>query len=297
MRFINITDLKETFDTLRGTRSFSKWEKRAEEHLAEIETQTKKERSIYWQKNNIWAELYCALSELSGHKCWYTETKENSSEWQVDHFRPKGKSVDQDGRPILDEGYWWLSYAWQNFRLAGSLVNLLRKGRFDERNETKGKGNFFPLKETENVSKPKDKYCSGEKPILLDPTNASDVSLIAFDQDGMPYPTFNEEDSVYKHQRAIISIKCYGLEHQPLIRGRKRVWDTCLELVERAQNDLNIQKEDDEKVDEAIEKCFQELAILASKKSPHSSVVFDFIKMKSEDENFQWLKGALIAIV
>ncbi|MFL0106015.1 HNH endonuclease family protein [Tenacibaculum maritimum] len=297
MRLISISDLKETFDRIKGTGSFSNWEKTAKIHLEAIEGKNKKERAAYWNKNNIWTELYAAFSELSGDKCWYTESKENSGEWQIDHFRPKGKSIDEEGKEILKEGYWWMSYDWRNFRLSGSLSNLLRKGRFEEGEETLGKGNYFPLKDKSKVAKEKDMKCRGEKPLLLDPINARDVNLLSFDKDGMPYETYNPDDNSLNHLRAALSIKCYGLKHKPLVRGRARVWNTCIEIVEDAQNDLFVYKDNDEKIDEIIEECFNKLANLANKKMPHSIVVFNYIKDKKSEESFEWLEDALIAIV
>lgn len=296
MRYIDITDIKETFDRIKGTGSFSTWESAAKTHKKEIETKSKKERAKYWKKNCSWNELYPALSEVSGDKCWYTESKENSGEWQIDHFRPKAQSKDENGNEILQNGYWWLSYDWKNFRLSGSLVNLLRKGRFDEGDKILGKGNFFPLKDNK-VSVEKDMRCTGERPILLDPTNPNDVRLLSFDQDGMPYETISKDDNEFQNLRAHITIKCYGLEHKPLVRGRARVWNTCNEIVEDTQNVISINREDIELVDEAIEKCFDELARLANKRQPHSRVVFNYIKAKSCEDNFEWLQDALTAIV
>lgn len=298
MRYVDITDLKETFDRLKGIGSFSNWEKRAKNHLVAIESKnTKKERATYWNSNNIWSELYPALSELSGDKCWYSESKENSGEWQVDHFRPKAKSIDEEGNELLEYGYWWLSYDWKNFRLSGTLVNYLRKGRFDEGDEVKGKGNFFPLKDKSKVAIPKDMICKAEKPLLLDPTKANDITLLSFDEVGVAYETYNEKDDLFKHLRASVSIKCYGLQHTPLIRGRARVWSSCDEIVKNTQNDLLLHKDVDELVDDAIASCYEQLASLANKKKPHSMVVFNFIKTKSSDDDYKWLKAALVAIV
>lgn len=296
MRYIDTNDLQETYDRIKGVGSFSKWEKEAKLHKKALENKEKKERSSYWKKNNTWQHLYSALSEISGDKCWYTESKENSGEWQIDHFRPKGQSKDENGIEILKNGYWWLSYDWRNFRLSGSLVNLLRKGRFEEGDKTLGKGNYFPLKNSK-VTRDQDMKCVGEKPLLLDPTNAGDVRLLSFDQDGMPYETYGSKDNEFKNMRALLTIKCYGLEHRSLVRGRARVWNTCSQIVEDCQNDIIMNIYDDELVDDAIEKCFIDLARLANKKQPHSIVVFNYIKSKSCEEEFEWLKDALTAIV
>jgi len=296
MRFIDITQLKETFDRIKGTGAFSAWEDKAKSHLDAIKPLDKKERSKYWSKNNIWAELYSALSELSGDKCWYTESKENSSEWQVDHFRPKAKSIDENGDEILDCGYWWLSYDWKNFRLSGTLTNLLRKGRFEEGEDVFGKGNYFPLCDKTQVAKEGDLFCKDERPILLDPTNARDVSLLGFDRDGLPYEVYNQEDDPNKYLRASVTIKCYGLTHKSLVRGRASVWTKCSMIVDEAQNDLMLNKGDNAKIDEVIEVCFNKLAVLARRTEPHSIIVFNYIKAQSKVKEYEWLEDALIAI-
>jgi hypothetical protein len=296
MRYIDINDLKETLDRIKDIGSFSDWNRRAKEHAAKLEDKSKEERNKYWKTNNIWSELYSALSTLSGDKCWYTEAKENSSEWNIDHFRPKSKSLDEDGGILLNDGYWWLSYDWKNYRLCGTLVNLLRKGRFDEGEEALGKGSFFPLKDRAKISKEKDMSCSGETPILLDPTSALDVSLLSFDEDGMPYPTYNVDENAFKNLRSSITIKCYGLQHKSLVRGRSRVWSACHNIVEETQNVLLVNHDDEEKIDSAIEKCFDDLATLANRKMPHSIVVFNYIRAQSIEKNYEWLKDAVIAI-
>jgi hypothetical protein len=296
MRYIKISDLKAVFDALHGTGEFSKWEAEASVHLAAIAAKTPKQRAAYWNTNNIWAKLYDALSELSGHKCWYTESKENSSEWQVDHFRPKAKSLDADGNIVLESGYWWLSYYWRNYRLSGTLTNLLRKDRFVDSENVFGKGNYFPLKDSGNVSAENDLRCRGEISMLLDPTISRDVDLISFDQNGSVFPTYNIDDNQHYYNRAEISIKCYGLEHSPLTRGRKRVWDECESIVELTNSDLKVHMSNDELIDQSLEECYQRLADLAARNQPHSIVVFNFIKEKLTNQEYNWLDGAYKAI-
>ncbi|MEP1094040.1 MAG: hypothetical protein ABJG78_02960 [Cyclobacteriaceae bacterium] len=296
MRHIKINDLKEEYDRIYGDGSFTKWKKEAKEHLDKIEKLTPKKRSEYWSKNGSWTKLYSAMSDMSGGKCWYTESKENSSEWNVDHYRPKAKSIDEEGKIILSEGYWWRSYDWKNYRLSGTLTNLLRKGRFDEGEETFGKGNFFPIQDSKTAAQPKDMICSCEQPFLLDPIKAADVTLISFDEDGVPYETFSKEENELKHLRATLTIKCYGLKHKPLLRGRSKVWQTCEELVEKTQNDITLNNGDQNRVDRLIEECFDSLADLADKKSPFSRVVINYIKSKSIESEYSWLENSLEAI-
>jgi len=296
MRYIKISDLKAVFDALHGIGEFSKWEAEATNHLTAIAAKTPEQRAVYWATNNIWTKLYDAMSELSGHKCWYTESKENSSEWQVDHFRPKAKSLDADGNIILGTGYWWLSYYWKNFRLSGTLTNLLRKDRFVDSENVFGKGNYFPLKDSDNVSAENDLRCRGEISMLLDPIVSRDVELISFDQNGSVFPTYNIDDNEHNHLRAQLSIRCYGLEHTPLTRGRKRVWDECESIVELTNSDLKVHIHNDELIDQSLEECYQRLADLAARNQPHSIVVFNFIKEKLNNQEYTWLSGAYKAI-
>ncbi|QEM07251.1 hypothetical protein DIU31_028510 [Mucilaginibacter rubeus] len=296
MRYIKISELKAVFEALHGTGSFIAWEERANRHLAAITTKTQRERKTYWAANNIWTDLYDAMSELSGHKCWYTESKENSSEWQVDHFRPKAKSLNSEGEIISATGYWWLSYYWRNFRLSGSLSNLLRKDRFVDDDDVFGKGSYFPLKTGSQFSLENDMRCRGEIPMLLDPTISRDVGLLSFDQNGGVFATYNADDNDHNHNRAVLSIKCYGLEHSPLIRGRKRVWDECESIVELTQSDLKVHINNDELIDQSLEECYQRLADLAAKNQPHSIVVFNFVQEKLNNEDYYWLNEALKAI-
>lgn len=296
MRYINIDELKSVFDALHGLGAFAAWEAEAKTHTEEIAKLTAKERSKYWAKNNIWSKLYDAMSELSCHKCWYTESKENSSEWQVDHYRPKAKSLDEEGKIILESGYWWLSYYWKNFRLSGSLCNLLRTDRFTDDEDVFGKGNYFPLRVSENVSKENDIRCRGEIPMLLDPTKSRDVALISFDQNGSVFPSYNTDDNIHNNTRAVVSIKCYGLEHKPLVRGRKKVWDACENIVEMTSGDLKVHMDDEEFIDETLEECFQKLAELAARSQPFSMVVLNFIQEKLNNEDYNWLSKAIKAI-
>lgn len=297
MRRININELKDEYDRIHGDGAFTNWKKEAKAHLEEIEKLTPKNRSKYWSKNGTWTQLYGAMSNLSGGKCWYTESKENASEWNIDHFRPKAKSLDEAGKTILKEGYWWRSYDWKNFRLAGTLANLLRKDREDASDEVFGKGNYFPLQDVKSVAKPKDMICNCELPLLLDPTKAADVTLISFDEDGSAYESFSKEDHELKYTRAALSIKYYGLKHKVLKRGRATVWQTCDEIVDEAQNNIMLNKGNEIQIDSIIENCFDKLALLSERKSPHSRVVFNYIKTKSIEDDYAWLEDALTAII
>jgi len=293
MRCIPIENLPEVYDSINGNGAFEIWLSEAENHLSNIRKLKPTERAAYWKVNNYWGKLYSALSKLSENKCWYSESLENSCEFEIEHYRPKAKSIDENKKIIRDDGYWWLSYSWKNYRLAGSLVNKLRKDRFTENNDVYGKGNFFPLEENSPIATPEDKYCKLERALLLDPIKPRDCILISFDKNGEVYPSYSEENTV-QNKRAVLSIKYYGLDHTPIKRGRKMIWDKCEQIVDIANNFIRTYMDNDVKREETIDNCYYELAILSSNKQPYSMVVRSFVKTKAKENNYEWLEDALM---
>ena len=290
MRYIDIRDFQETFNRLNPDTNFQTWLEQANRHLDIIRPLSREERSIYWSRNNHWRHLYSTLSELSGDKCWYSESPENSSEWEIEHYRPKAQSKNEDGVVIRDDGYWWLSYSWGNLRLAGSLVNKLRKDRFDNNGSVYGKGNFFPLL-TDTIAQPEDEICNCEYPTLIDPINSNDVILISFDSNGQVYPTFQESENSINFKRAILSIQFYGLDHKPIERGRIKVWEKCQKIVDITNNYIKYHGLNPLQINEKISEAYNELVSLTRKTEPYSMVVKCFIREKSKDkDSYPWLE-------
>jgi hypothetical protein len=292
MRYIDISVFEETFNRLNPDTTFKDWLDVANQHLENIKPLDAKGRSQYWKENNHWKELYTTLSELSGHKCWYSESPENSSEWEIEHYRPKAQSKDESGVVIRDDGYWWLSYHWKNFRLAGSLVNKLRKDRFENGAEVYGKGNYFPLNLDSLIAQPDDLICNCESPLLIDPINPNDVTLISFDSNGDVYPTYSEEENPINNRKAILSIKFYGLDHTPIQRSRCKIWQKCETIIETTNNYIKYHNPTQLQVNSKISECYIELVNLTKKTEPYTMVVKCFIKEKSRDkDNYPWLEN------
>jgi len=292
MRYIDISDFEETFDRLNTDTTFKDWLYVANQHLENIKPLDAKGRSEYWKKNNHWKRLYTTLSELSGHKCWYSESPENSSEWEIEHYRPKAQSKDESGVIIRDDGYWWLSYYWKNFRLAGSLVNKLRKDRFENGADVYGKGNYFPLNIDSLIAQPDDLICNCESPLLIDPIKPNDVTLISFDSNGDVYPTYSGEENPINNRKAILSIKFYGLDHTPIQRSRCKIWQKCETIIETTNNYIKYHNPTQLQVNSKISECYVELVHLTKKTEPYTMVVKCFIKEKSKDkDNYPWLEN------
>jgi hypothetical protein len=167
------------------------------------------------KKSAHWGKLKPWLFALSGGKCWFTDTTNNGSHYDVEHFRPKAEAKNYDGS--VREGYWWLAFDYTNYRLAGGVPN------------TK-KGGWFPLFAGSQCSAYNARCEESEVPYLLDPVRASDPLLLAFDEagDAIPVPSADNwatDMGKWNKERAEESIKRYKLnEHDALPERRRKFW-------------------------------------------------------------------------
>jgi hypothetical protein len=179
---------------------------------------TIKERNDLIDKHSgHWGKLKPWLLALSAGKCWFSEVRELYSHYDVEHFRPK-KEAKALAATVRD-GYWWLAFDYMNFRVCGNVGN--RK-----------KGGWFPLR----YGSPFSTYarrCEGDEvPHFLDPTNAHDVTLLAFDEEGkaVPAPGIPRWDFV-RVRRTVERLKL--TEHQALAEERRKVWQNTTKLINK----------------------------------------------------------------
>ena len=193
--------------------------------LEELNTAQKiKERNELIDKHgDHWGQLKPWLLALSHGKCWFTEARDIASHLDVEHFRPK--KVAQNIKGPKRDGYWWLAFDYMNFRIAGTVPN--RK-----------KGAWFPLRHGSCCSSYR-KRCEGdEMPHFLDPTNAHDVALLAFDEEGkaIPAPGASRWERV-RVRRSVDRLKL--TEHQALAEERRKVWQRATGLINDYQRALS----------------------------------------------------------
>jgi uncharacterized protein (TIGR02646 family) len=169
------------------------------------------------QNRDLWGGLKQWLLEQSSYKCWYAEARNDSSHFEVEHFRPKKWQTDPEN-PNFD-GYWWLAFDWHNYRVCGNAPN--RK-----------KGAFFPLHpHSRRASGDRQQLVEDEIFCLLDPTDPNDSMLLSFNEDGDAIPMPGKEG--WDEERAKVSIERYGLNSLPqLCEGRRRVWQECRALID-----------------------------------------------------------------
>jgi 5-methylcytosine-specific restriction endonuclease McrA len=152
------------------------------QQILEAADDPEKRAAALGRSSSVWADAKPALSDLSLGKCWYCEIVESRSDLNVDHFRPKSRVAEN----IDHDGYWWLAVDPDNFRLSCQFCNQRRLAV--DGGEGGGKWDHFPLlDETCRAMSPADDI-RNEHVVLIDPTQAIDVSLLSFDYDGKAFP-------------------------------------------------------------------------------------------------------------
>ena len=172
-------------------------------------------------------------------KCWFSEAKDDASDFHVEHFRPKLKveklkskipSFSEEERTTWgasekennDEGYWWLAFDWTNYLISGSKIN------------SSYKRNYFPLKKGSFIAYKNSVNIYNENVILLNPTIKEDSELIDFNENGMVIPKINDSDNYWKNIRTVVSINVYGLNKiESLKKGRKTIWKECYDVIKK----------------------------------------------------------------
>lgn len=106
-----------------------------------------------------------------------------------------------------------------NFRLCGNVGN--RK-----------KGGWFPLNDGSQCSTYAHRCEDAEAALLLDPVDAADVALLAFDEEGKAVPVPGASE--WECKRVTESVKRLKLdEHVPLSEARRGTWQRVTRLIDQ----------------------------------------------------------------
>jgi hypothetical protein len=199
------------------------WIKKAEELLESLKKapDAATRHAIIDHNSAVWGELKDWLLSLSHQKCWFSEAKDCFSHWDVEHYRPKKSAKDIDG--TAHDGYWWLAFDWQNFRICGNAGN--RK-----------KGTFFPLRADCPRCAPHGDH-RHEDAQLLDPIDEDDPALLSFNLEGRAIPAAHISDT-WEKDRVEYSVERYNLDFPPLMDKRKTVWAECWERIQEYLEEL-----------------------------------------------------------
>jgi hypothetical protein len=260
VRFINVA----------GTTPSQAWQDKAKA-LSDLldAAQTKAERDKIIDDNSaVWGELKPWLLELSKGKCWFSEARDYFCHWDIEHYRPKKVAKDIDG--TARDGYWWLAFDWQNFRVCGNVGN--RK-----------KGGFFPLRTGTHQASAANRNTDDEIPYLLDPIRPEDSVLLAFDEDGDVKAIGGL--SAWDSARVEESIKRYKLrEHEPLVEGRRDTWSRCAREVNLCQNLMDeLDKNPSATKREAVRQQIMKLHEMVKFEAEFSATACDCLRTRSEE--------------
>lgn len=206
----------------------------AERAQAQLETLAPDQRAAFIEKKaHVWRRFARYLAKMSYGKCWYSESDCAQSFKDVDHYRPKKQAKRSDTE--ADDGYPWLAFSWDNFRLSAQRSNQIN--RDDDTDESVGKGAWFPLMPNSKQATWDDRCITDERPVLLDPARLADVRLIEVTGTGRMGPTkycLGE----YERTRVAITVKLLGLDLPGLVSARQRAMRSVQERLELLQRVL-----------------------------------------------------------
>lgn len=171
-----------------------------------------------------WAAVREYLNGMSHNKCWYSEAKERVSRYQVDHYRPHGRA--KQALKTFAEGYSWLAFDLDNFRLAGVLCNTANK---EHSADTVGKSDWFPMVDPTKRACLTARDCSVESPLLLDPVDPDDPCKLLFNDDGSVQADPNLPEDVQTD--VSLAIGYLGLSQGMLNGARKGTWRRCARAI------------------------------------------------------------------
>lgn len=281
MRYRDINLLKNTADQVN-------WGNTKNNHYIAFKGLSSEQRKKYITNNPDWNVFQKKMLEISHNKCWYSEAPIGSSDFEVDHFRPKNCSKNHDSKILKENGYYWKAYDWENYRLSGGLINKRRRDRLNPLDEVKGKGDYFPLDLKNGRAANDEESTSCELPILLDPSKRYDVSLLTFDENGEPIPASDDQEEIFRAEKSIFF---YHLDLEQLSMARKIVWDDCVSQI----RDAKLAIDDSPTLATKrimIDKCYNELAkLLDDEKRAFTSVAKACILLHAELDGYIWLKN------
>jgi uncharacterized protein (TIGR02646 family) len=199
----------------------------AARHPRKLASQKRKE--LIKKHEGLWSELKEILARWSYGKCWYSEAREIGSDYHVDHFRPKGRVTsyeERQGNQRPDEGYWWLAFEWENYRLSCGTCNSPHASG----EESLGKWDYFPLRSADGAAWSPDDALVEERALLLDPVKEAEAALITFNEKGEAVPSNLALGEQAERVRS--TIKILNLNSPRFREERRRIWRETSEALE-----------------------------------------------------------------
>lgn len=231
------------------------------------------------KKSHVWRGFSKYLAEMSYGKCWYSEAKDAGANFDVDHFRPKSEAKRTE-ESVDTEGYSWLAFDWENFRLSSQNCNRLNT---DESGNTVGKGSWFPLLSGSPTATWDNRCIDDEKALLLDPVVKDELTYIDYDDNGRFRPSrlCVGQSALRVRKSGII----YGLNLEKMREARFQVMSEAKELLGTIlQNAEDLDLVGDTAPMRTIERQIEQLKAKTRADAPFSRAVrTQLIKLGAED--------------
>ena len=216
MRHVPLEQVLRTIFAVPGGESIRDTLKRAHKKLATRTAAADRQGAVERNGLRKWSPLKRLLTTRLGKKCWSTEAEPVGCHLAIDHYRPFSE-------------YWWLAYDPENFRVACSFAN---SPEFNElHNCAGGKGDQFPLLAPGRKATGKNKLRQ-ERPVILDPCNARDCDLLAFQPTGLPTLNPAHNDDATAAQRVDQSLILLNLNHPDFNSKREQLYHAISEDVQ-----------------------------------------------------------------
>uniref|UniRef100_A0A2A4Z030 TIGR02646 family protein n=1 Tax=OCS116 cluster bacterium TaxID=2030921 RepID=A0A2A4Z030_9PROT len=249
-----------------------------------IETSSEERKKIIKANSKHWGLLKSKLAEISNGKCWYTEAKQEGTDTDVDHFRPKN-SVSEGNKK--NDGYWWLAFDPKNYRY--SCISANRR-RTDKKTEiTGGKGDHFPLCNPHKRAISPAHDLDEELPELLDPCDEVDVMQITYADNGEALASHSKDKNLRQYQRAIKSINIYNLNHSDFKEARIELRNKLSKFKTDAEKNYKKLETGDAAHKEAYRQAIRNIKACLKPEQPYSRFCRDYIEPFSRTD--ECLKG------
>lgn len=241
-----------------------------------------------------WKSFKPNMIKVFGDKCWYSEAPRIMTDFDVDHFRPKGavkKTKKRYAKRRVGKtsqkhnGYWWLAYEAKNYRYSCIYANRPR--------EEGGKHDYFPLlNEAARVWSPNTlANHATEAPKLLDPCSQNDVTLLSYERNpGRVVSRYDATINPSAFSRVKESAKRYNLNSKTIVGARKKVIkdvEQALEFLELYSGLPAIQQAPLRNFLRTME---QNIVDACDRKSPFSAAAVAFVRKKRHEP---WLANLL----
>lgn len=229
---------------------------------------------IIEDNQGMWGELKQHFCNVLHRKCWYSESVNDFAHCHVDHFRPKGRALAEDGAD--KGGYWWLAFNWRNYRYSGPAGNTRKRDYFHV-NANKAVSHADAI-ENEDIR-------------FLDPCEPGDPEKLKFNNEGVISPK-NEDETTRDFIQAEYTIRRMNLNMPGLVEGRRGNYRKAAIIIRETQALLALQDINHNMArHQVIKSKMKELHELANKFSPYSAAV----KYCLKESGLEWAVNIAIA--